>query len=231
MTFSAGDQREIMTAIRLFLASSNASQASVDALTVLINALTVSVDDLTSPVDDLILAMAVVDGYTEKIDSAATDGLTGVDNSLGYRIEEIEKHFHNQEVWYGKNPAGGLALENGLDAWQLTAGDGDAFGTWIQITDGTQFTSGVKFDMHRAMIKAVSAQDKLYLIQIGTGESGAQAVKTSFPFYAPSNQVNAGPVDVIKGRELNTVKLWARCSCETNGATIDPLFGVHFYSG
>lgn len=36
-----------------------------------------------------------------KIDNRAVDGLLGVNNSLAYKVHEIEKHFHNQEKWCG----------------------------------------------------------------------------------------------------------------------------------
>lgn len=166
------------------------------------------------------------------IDDNESAGLAGTHDSLGYRIEEIEAHLHGAEHWFGRDAGGTeLAVENGMTGWTLTAGTGNAFGAWVQITDGTQFTIGEKFDAHRIMVKAVSAQDKVYLVQFGTGESGAQEAITTLPFYAPSNQVNAGPVDAMMNRHDNTDKLWARCACETNGATIEKLVGVHFYPG
>lgn len=47
-----------------------------------------------------------------KIDNLATDGLTGVANSPAYRVHEIEKHFHNDELWYGIS-----ADQSGANPW------------------------------------------------------------------------------------------------------------------
>ena len=41
------------------------------------------------------------DAETAKIDSLATNGLNGVNNSLAYRVHEIENHFHSVERWVG----------------------------------------------------------------------------------------------------------------------------------
>ena len=36
-------------------------------------------------------------GASDAIDTVAVDGLSGVSNSLAYKVHEIEKHFHNSE--------------------------------------------------------------------------------------------------------------------------------------
>ena len=41
---------------------------------------------------------------TAKLDSAATEGLEGVSNSIAYRVHEIEKQFHNYESWREASP-------------------------------------------------------------------------------------------------------------------------------
>ena len=48
----------------------------------------------------------------EKIDNLAVDGLNGVNNSLAYKVHEIEKHFHNVEYWVGDG-GGGVADVDG----------------------------------------------------------------------------------------------------------------------
>lgn len=40
-------------------------------------------------------------GRLRKIDSAASDGLDGVEDSVAYRIHEAERHFHSFERWFG----------------------------------------------------------------------------------------------------------------------------------
>jgi len=42
-----------------------------------------------------------IDGIVDVIDDAAVKGLLGTNNSLAYKVHEIEKHFHNWERWFG----------------------------------------------------------------------------------------------------------------------------------
>lgn len=68
-----------------------------------------------------------------KIDKKTTDGLSGVNNSLSYRVEEIEKHFHGREKWFGlaASPSGEThradRMNGAILPFQLEAGD-SAFG-------------------------------------------------------------------------------------------------------
>ncbi|GAG06645.1 unnamed protein product, partial [marine sediment metagenome] len=62
---------------------------------------TVAGTSVIALIKQLIAALETVDGYTEKIDNLASLGLAGVSNSLTYRVHEIERHFHNNEYWYG----------------------------------------------------------------------------------------------------------------------------------
>jgi len=166
----------------------------------------------------------------QRIDSLATSGLTGVSNSLAYRVHEIEKHFHNSGHWYGKDPGDTFLLENGLVSWQLTAGAGGAFGNWVQLSNGDEITSGPKYDPHLLMVTQASAAGKLYYIQLGTGAGGSQEAITTCAFY-PSATLRQTPVEVICTRVNKTDLLWARSCCETDGATTSFVIGLHIYAG
>lgn len=76
---------------------------------------------------ELLDNLAAVDGYTEKIDDVAADGLAGVENSVGYQVHEIERHFHNYEKWLGD------ALEDG--GYEIA-------GTTSPDFDGSYFKTG-----------------------------------------------------------------------------------------
>ena len=45
--------------------------------------------------------MTLTSQIIQKIDNQATLGLLGTNNSLAYRVHEIEKHFHSPERWLG----------------------------------------------------------------------------------------------------------------------------------
>jgi len=143
-------------------------------------------------------------------------------------VEEIETHIHSRGYWYGKDGGDALLLENGLTAWQLTAGTGGVYGSWVQLSDGTEVTAGSYYDPHLIIVKAASAAGKLYLIQFGTGESGEQVVAGMSAFY-PAATLRQSPTAVQHQRITATSKWWARCCCETNGATLEFVVGLHVY--
>jgi hypothetical protein len=180
-------------------------------------------------VEQRLATLITVQAETDKIDSAAVDGLTGTEDSLAYKQHEVEDHLHSEGMLFGKDPGDNFMLEGGLDAWQLTAGTGEAYGAWVQISDGDE-VSEPKWDPHTVMVKAASANGSLYYIQFATGESGSQVVLGAIPFL-PAASLRQGSVDTQTGRIDNTDKLWARAKSETNGATIDITVGGHPYPG
>lgn len=72
-------------------------------------------------------ALFLVDGYTEKVDDLASDGLAGVEDSVAYRAHANEKHHHNFEKWFGD------ALEDG--GYEIA-------GTTLPDFDGSYFKTG-----------------------------------------------------------------------------------------
>jgi len=141
--------------------------------------------------------------------------------------EEIERHLHSRGHWYGKDPGDTFLLENGLVSWRLTAGAGGAFGNWVQLSNGDEI-SDPYYDPHLLMVTAASAAGKLYYIQFGTGAGGSQAVSGMSAFF-PAATLRQSPAPVQHTRIASTSLWWARCSCETDGATIDLVVGLHTY--
>ena len=174
-------------------------------------------------------ALTSISDETDKVDGAATDGLLGVSNSLSYRVEEVEKHFHSAEHWYGKDPGDTFLLEGGLTPWVLIAGAGEAYGAWVQLSNGDEVVNP-KYDPGSLLVVATSTPNATYLIQLGTGAGGAQVVKTTMPMVAVSTARFAS-IDFPCPRIANTDNLWARCKATTNGATISILLGLHSYVG
>ena len=124
-------------------------------------------------------ALSVVDADTSKIDDASTDGLSGTSNSLAYRVEEVEKHLHNWETWFGAAlvPNGEIhvadRITNGPSEFQADAGN-NTWGSWLQVigSSDTPARSGMaKYDVHRLLITAVERTGH-HFVQIAFGESG-----------------------------------------------------------
>ncbi len=169
----------------------------------------------------------------QKIDSLAVNGLSGVDNSLSYKVHEIEKHFHNSPQCYG-NTAGNLA-RGVLTPFQVVAGASGVLGTELQIHDGTVIESGSttkKFDFNLIYITNVQTADVTYFFEIWAGTSTfAAATKISesyFKFSATNN--DTWPIYIMSSRVTCNNKIWCRASCSNVATrTIDFLIGVHTY--
>lgn len=178
-------------------------------------------------------------GEIEKIDDLAVDGLLGVENSLAYKVNEIEKHFHSIERWFGDDGDNTASTTNNLTEFQCTAGTGEAYGTEVLIMAANDIAAGdfvftpAKFDLHRILFTAASANDKNYMLQFwgGTGAFGAAALLSEIPYKKGATVTEIIPMPVQMARVPVTYKVWARVKCETNGATIDFLVGIHAYEG
>lgn len=180
-----------------------------------------------------------------KIDSAATDGLLGVSNSLAYRVHEIEKHFHNVERWYGKlavqtatdwadNTLTPFVAISGNNTYGTDANDeAKVFGT----ADTPGIAGNVKFDVHRIFISAASVAGlwKLQLIYgtgtmadaIAAGQFSTFMVRTSTP-----TATQDVPADVMMPRgTCGATQIWLRAWNATDNATISFFVGVHEYEG
>lgn len=174
-----------------------------------------------------------------KIDSASTEGLDGTENSLAYRLEEIEKHFHGIVRWFGSDGDGTGSTANNLIPWQLTAGAIGVYGTEVQLLGPNDISASdlpvtpVKFDSNKAFIVDSSQADDTYMIQIwaGTSTFGEAELVAEEPYRVGSNIGESVPIDLQMGRQPVANKLWARCKCTTASATIDLILGIHAYKG
>jgi len=180
-----------------------------------------------------------------KIDSATTLGLAGANNSLAYRIEEIEKHFHNREKWFGLAAVASGELHvadrmaGGIQPFILTAGNDD-FGAWVQVlgSSDTPVTSEAeKYDSHRLLVTTTNSTNP-FIIQVIAGESADFATKlaaeefTEAPYVSGTNNNDSGISNIMSSRVTAGVKAWARCACiGANATTISLYFGIHEYQG
>jgi len=180
---------------------------------------------------------------TKKIDLEPVNGLLGVENSLAYRVHEIERHLHSSASWFGAaiTPSGEIHIADRIGAGVIpfvcTAGNND-WGSWLQVMgsgDTPARGSAVKFDPH--IIQITSTNDSVtYFFQMARGDSGAAGYAagtyTESVFTAVSNQIDSAPIDFQTGRAPAGSKLWARClAVGVIGKTISFYYGIHEYEG
>jgi len=165
---------------------------------------------------------------------------------LANRLYELERHFHNYEIWIGQavTPTAdhkadriGKTESGGAEAaFQIDAGNDD-WGAWVQLlgADDTPFVAGMtKFDIHRLMITDVERDAAIHLVQIGFGATGAAALAagtyTEFVYKPQATNVTETPIEVMTRRQANDTLAWARCmSIGQNTGTIDFFVGLHEY--
>lgn len=219
-------------------------EAKVDAVKVDTESIETKVDAIQADITVIDSNVDAVKVETDKITQQPIDGLLDINNSLGYRVAEIERHLHANEKWFGKLavPAGGKVAERmggTTSAFQLTSGN-NAFGSWVQIldTNDTPVASGkTKFDMHRILITSTDSTSP-FIIQFVTGESAGIAAKitaenfTEAPYISATNNNDSGIEDVLDRRADAKEKLWARAACiGQNGKILNFYFGIHEYEG
>ena len=174
-------------------------------------------------------------GTIRRIDEAAVLGLSGTRNSLAYKVHEIEKHFHGREYWYGKSAADTFLDPASLTEWQVVAGNSEAYGNAIQISNGDEIESGSAtkyFDMHKILVTAVSAASKIYKVQFlyGTGVVGAATIATEVVGFFPASGKSSA-INFMMPRIACNNKMWVKAACETDGGTLDFIVGLHTYIG
>lgn len=185
----------------------------------------------------------VYDANVTKIDNAAVDGLTGVADSLAYKVAEIERHLYSYEHWMERAAVPNAEIHvadsigSGLGSFLLDAGN-LTWGAWVQLLgsgDTPHLAGNALYDMHRLLIEATELND-LYFLQIGFGASGAAALAaftyTELVVHPLNVNQDSGPIEMQIRRQAVGTKAWARCmSPGNNTATINFFFGIHEYEG
>ena len=175
--------------------------------------------------------------------NAFNSGLEGVEDSLGYRTGEIERHLHSFESWFetAATPSGEVHVADriggGSGAFQIDAGNDD-WGGWVQLlgsSDTPARTGGAKYDLHRVAF-AGAERNAPYFFQLvfgASGDAGLAAGESIEAVFVPlSNQIDSAPVDIQSRRKDANTKAWARCKCPgQDTATLDFYFGLHEYEG
>jgi hypothetical protein len=179
-----------------------------------------------------------------KIDNATTDGLAGVNNSVAYRIAEVERHLHSHESWFGLAlvPNGEIHVADrigaGINPFVIDAGNSN-WGDWVQIlgsSDTPARGTNTNYDLHRILVVAAERTTNTYFIQIAFGTSGAAGLAagtyTEFPYYSPASVSRSAPTDFQTRRQTAGTKAWARClAVGQNTGTLSFYPGLHEYEG
>ena len=183
-----------------------------------------------------------IEDESSKIDSQATRGLLGVEDSLAYRVAVIERHLHSTGRWIetAATSSGEThvcdRIGEGAGSFQLDGGN-NTWGAWVQLcgSDDTPIQDGkLYFDPHQVIVED-SERASVYFIQIGRGDSGAAILSagtyTEF-VYSATVQKDTGIISVQSGRAPAGSKLWGRCwSVGHDTGTINFFIGLHEYEG
>ncbi len=191
------------------------------------------------------MAFRSTNDMASMIANKATGGLA-VDaaDSVAYRVEELEAHFHGLERWFGisaDQSGTDWALANTLNPFVLTSGD-NTWGAAAKIlgTSDTPAIDGMtKYDPHRFLVVTTSV-DTIFKIRFiyGTGTS-ADAITAGQYSDLYVGYDSANPTTLPRQPwELNMIRLtcashqmWAQCWNATNNATISLYVGIHEYPG
>jgi len=188
-------------------------------------------------------ALTSISDETDKIDGAATDGLTGTANSLAYRVMELERHFHNRERWWGAvaAPDETNALEANVDRPFAATSGADTWGAAIPICgtqdDPTPGDGDTKFDCHRVLVTDLDDDTTPWRLRIiwGSGTSGDAITAGQWTEImvmtnaVPGNRAGAAPVNVIMRRIDVGVKMWCSVWNASVGEILSFFYGVHGY--
>ena len=178
----------------------------------------------------------------QKVDSAATDGLTGVSNSLAYRVNELEQHIHGYNRSYGLAavPAGEThradEITSDPEPFVIDAGN-DTWGAWVQVFGSTDTPAAwIYFDPSEMSIVTVQTANVIYFLQLSAGATAAAGVTAgtySDRVFTPQS-VSGRPAAIrfMMGRQAAGTKLWMRTVCRgTNTSTLSFYMDLHGYEG
>lgn len=155
--------------------------------------------------------------------------------------EELHKHVHNRERWFGKsgdqsgNNWGTLAS---LTPFRAISGNGD-FGSdaddeaKVLGTDDTPAIAGMTtFDFHRLEITAASnATDWIVRVIFGSGTmADAESAGQYSDFMVQEARKGSPVLLIMERRTCGTDKVWVKVKNGTDNATLDFFVGSHEYA-
>jgi len=191
-----------------------------------------------------------------KIDAEAVTGLLGTNDSLAYKVHELESHHHGWERYFGPaaipsgedhvaDPLGEVGGSPGgvQTSFQAISGASNAWGTPVQIFGATDAAvvlpvgSQAKYDVHHMRFTDVQTDKLEWLICIIVGDSAVAGIAagtfTVKPFFVEKTDKNDASLELMIKRATAGDKAWVQVLNVTNASalTIDMQFGVHGYAG
>lgn len=158
--------------------------------------------------------------------------------------KEAEHHLHSPGYWFGKSAdqSGSDWAADTLTSFQAISGNG-VYGAdandeakILGSSDTPFLTGSQKFDLHRILVKGVSAGTPYKLrIVWGTGTMAAaitalQYAETMVQFDSANPQLSAGiPIEIQMPRLAVGTQVWIQAKNATDNATIDFFIGLHEY--
>lgn len=118
-------------------------------------------------------------GDPPSIDKAATQGLAGTANSLAYRTEELEKHFHGEGMTFGGTSAGDPTLLQDSTTPVVVTGGNNVYGTEVIISKGASIEGGSatkKFDLNMMYVSALGAVNNITQVEFFAFAAGTPKV-------------------------------------------------------
>lgn len=198
------------------------------------------------------VSISGINKNVEKIDNFQTLGLSGVANSLTYRVHEIEKHVHNHQRWYGKS-----ADQSGVNPWATAISTAGMRTSYRCISGANDFggdandeaqiwglydtlsvagVSQTKLDLHNIFVTLSSITTIWYLRLVYGSGTMADAITAGqySTFLLVADAAQNGSIDVIvpvmmPRITIGTDKIWMQGKSATDNATFDFLVGLHGY--
>jgi hypothetical protein len=150
--------------------------------------------------------------------------------------EMIEHHFHNVERWFGisaDQSGNNWGTLERLTPYIVTSGNG-VFGSEIKVigsTDTPIFVGSTGMNIRRITITNTSSVNDYFVRLIfGTGtvaDAEAAGQYTEQQYSRPGGAASANPLDMVFPLLAPGTKIWAKCKCVTNLATISFYVGIH----
>ena len=174
-------------------------------------------------------------------------GLLGTTNSVGYRVHEIERHFHGRERWFGKlgiqtatdwadnNIATPYIAISGLNTYGVGAGDEALV---VGTADTPTMSGNIKYEIHQLLI-VDSTSTTVWKLQIiyGSGTMAAAIAADQFSTTMVKIDAAAGQTPNVAHQVqmprclCGTDQVWIRGWNATDNATISFFAGWHEYEG